>query len=79
MTYRLFKQGALDELVYRTQEKYYLMLFQAPGRRTWWNENSILLGEDFYEEMTEKLNANTTSEKDFAAAHPYWNIEKANE
>jgi hypothetical protein len=72
MCYRLHKQGALDPAVYFSREKYYLMLFQAPGRRQWWNENSIVLSDDFYADMTKKLDAKATSSDDFQTEHPYW-------
>jgi len=72
MSYRLHKQGALDPVVYESKEKYYLVIFQSPGRRKWWDDESIVLADDFYQEMTEKLNAGTTSSEDFAKNHSYW-------
>ena len=72
MAYRLHKQGALDPLVYQSKEQYYLVIFQSPGRRKWWDDESVILADDFYQEMTEKLDARTTSAEDFAANHPYW-------
>ena len=72
MSYRLHKQGALDPLVYQSKEQYYLVIFQSPGRRKWWDDESVILADDFYQEMTEKLDARTTSAEDFATNHPYW-------
>ncbi|MFK7865129.1 MAG: hypothetical protein AB8B95_12995 [Pseudohongiellaceae bacterium] len=72
MTYRLHKQGALDQTVYDSKEDYYLKLYQAPGRRKWWDENAVILSKDFYNDMTFKLNEAATKSADFESDHPYW-------
>ena len=70
MCYQLKKQGSLDEGVYLAREKYYLTVFQSPGRRKWWDQNSLLLSDEFYEKMTEKLNSQGSDT--FAEAHPHF-------
>ena len=44
----------------------------ALGRRKLWDDESIVLADDFYQEMTKKLDARTTSSEDFARNHSYW-------
>jgi hypothetical protein len=78
MAYRLHQQGALNPIVYYSKESYYLELFQAQGRRKWWDEhNTLLQSRDFYNEMTAKLDAKSTTSSDFKEKHSYWVKEKA--
>ena len=73
LLYRLHRQGAVSKEIYSTKENYYLELYQTQGRRKWWDEhNTLLLGRDFVEQMTKKLNDNLTSPADFKAKHPFW-------
>ena len=57
MCHRLLNQGALDEALYRGKESYWLQLHSSPGRREWWNTQSIMLNEEFYREVSNRLEA----------------------
>ena len=70
MCYQLMRQGALDEAVYKSKEEYYLTLFNTPGRREWWDNETILLEAGFHGEMTRKMNESRKDE--FATEHPYF-------
>jgi hypothetical protein len=47
MCHRLFNQGALDEELFRGKESYWLLLHSSPGRREWWNTQTVMLNEEF--------------------------------
>ena len=55
MCHRLMKQGALDVELYRGKEAYWLQLHSSPGRREWWNNHSIMMSEDFRDEVSAQL------------------------
>jgi hypothetical protein len=55
MCHGLWKQGALDEDIYRGKEKYWLELHSSPGRREWWNRHKIMLNEQFCREVSKQL------------------------
>jgi len=57
MCFQLWKQGALEESVYKSRIEYFITLFSTPGRRQWWDEqaSSFMLDPLFYQEMTVKL------------------------
>jgi hypothetical protein len=55
MCHGLWKQGALEEGIYRGNEKYWLQLHSSPGRREWWNSYKIMLNEQFCREISEHL------------------------
>ncbi len=59
MCFQLWKQGALEESVYKSRIEYFVILYSTPGRRTWWDEqaSSFMLDPLFYQEMTVKLDA----------------------
>ncbi len=70
MCFQLWKQGALEESVYKSRIDYFVPLFSTPGRRTWWDEqaSSFMLDPLFYQEMTVKLNE--YQGEDFATKFP---------
>ena len=55
MCYRLMKQGALDEDLYRGKAAYWLLLHSSPGRRAWWHRHSIMLSKEFVDEVSKEL------------------------
>jgi len=55
MCHRLLEQGALDEELYRGKEAYWLQLHSSPGRREWWNNHSIMVGQEFHQAISKKL------------------------
>ena len=55
MCHGLWKQGALEEDIYRGKEKYWLELHSSTGRREWWNRHKIMLNERFCREVSKQL------------------------
>ncbi len=58
MCHSLLKQGALDEVLYRGKEDYWLQLHSSPGRREWWESQesqTVMLNEQFYKDVSDRL------------------------
>lgn len=57
MCHSLWKQGALEEGIYRGKEKYWLELHGSPGRREWWRRHKIMLNEEFCRDISKLLDS----------------------